>query len=127
MPEVLLGWPPGYGVAQLTALIGKSRALEMCLLGEPIAARKAHEWGLVHRLTAAGALLDEAHKWSEQLLALPADAMRETKRLLHVDEGLQPKTAFLADTAAYIRCLAGPDAQEGILAFQEKRAPKFGR
>ncbi|XZE53193.1 thioesterase, FlK family [Planctomycetaceae bacterium SH139] len=125
MPEILLGWPPGYGVAQLTALIGKSRALEMCLLGSPISARQAHQWGLVHRLTAANSLLAETQQWVDALLALPTDALRETKRLVHADEGLQPKTAFLADTAAYIRCLDQPAAREGITAFQQKRPPRY--
>jgi enoyl-CoA hydratase len=41
MPEIKLGWPPGYGIAQLTALVGKARALEMCLSGEAIAAARA--------------------------------------------------------------------------------------
>ena len=40
MPEIRLGWPPGYGIAQLTALIGKARALEMCMTGEPITATR---------------------------------------------------------------------------------------
>ena len=44
MPEIKLGWPPGYGIAQLTALVGKARALEFCLTGEPIAAARALEW-----------------------------------------------------------------------------------
>lgn len=127
MPEILLGWPPGYGVAQLTALVGKSRALEMCLTGEPINVQKALEYGLVHRITASGALMAEARKWADQLLKLPAAALRETKRLVHADEGLRPKTTFVADTAAYIRCLQQPDAQEGIAAFTEKRKPRFSQ
>ncbi len=125
MPEILLGWPPGYGIAQLTALIGKPRALEMCLLGEPITAQQARDYGLVHRLVPAGSLATAAEQWAEQLLRLPATALRETKRLLHADEGLQPKSAYLADTAAYIRCLQLPDAREGIAAFEAKRPPRF--
>ncbi len=125
MPEILLGWPPGYGIAQLTALIGKARAMEMCLLGEPITAQQARDIGLVHRLVSAGSLVAAAEQWAGQLLALPASALRETKRLLHADEGLQPKTAYLADTAAYIRCLQLPDAREGIAAFAAKRPPRY--
>lgn len=125
MPEVLRGWPPGYGVAQLTALVGKSRAMQMCLFGQPITARQALEFGLVQRVCPAATLMTEARQLAQQLLQLPPQALRETKRLVHVDEGLQPKTAFLADTAAYIRCLAEPDAREGIAAFKEKRPPRF--
>lgn len=125
MPEILLGWPPGYGIAQLTALIGKPRAMEMCLLGEPITAQQAREYGLVHRLVPAANLAIAALQWAEQLLRLPAEALRDTKRLVHADEGLQPKTAYLADTAAYVRCLQLPDAREGIAAFQAKRPPRY--
>lgn len=125
MPEILLGWPPGYGIAQLTALVGKTRALEMCLTGQPIAAQKALDYGLIHRLVPRVQVVVAAEQWAEQLLKLPAQALRETKKLIHADEGLQPKSAFLADTAAYVRCLELPDAKEGIAAFSEKRSPKF--
>jgi enoyl-CoA hydratase len=127
MPEIKLGWPPGYGIAQLTNLIGKSRALEMCLLGEPLSAQKAFEWGLVHELVPRGQLEKRSLAWAERLLKLPAEAMRQTKMLLHLDEGSQPKVAYRADTEAYIRCLQLDDATEGIRAFMEKRAAEFGR
>jgi len=125
MPEILLGWPPGYGIAQLTSLVGKGRAMEMCLTGKPINAQTALQYGLVQRLSPSGTLLANAKSWADELLAMPQEALRSTKHLLHVDEGLQPKTAFLADTAAYIRCLQNADAKEGIAAFKEKRKPKY--
>ncbi len=53
MPEIKLGWPPGYGISQLTNLVGKARALELCLTGDPISAKIAHEWGLVHEVVSA--------------------------------------------------------------------------
>ena len=56
---------------------------------------------------------------------MPAVALRETKRLIHLDEGAQPKVAHRADTEAYLRCLELRDAQEGIAAFSEKRPPRF--
>ena len=127
MPEIKLGWPPGYGIAQLTHLIGKARALEMCLLGEPIQAQRAFDWGLVHELVPRGQLVQRGQWWAERLIKLPAEAMRQTKMLVHLDEGSQPKVAYRADTEAYIRCLQMPDATEGIRAFIEKRPPNFGR
>ncbi|MFZ4467826.1 MAG: thioesterase, FlK family [Pirellula sp.] len=127
MPEIKLGWPPGYGIAQLTHLIGKARALEMCLLGEPIPAQRAFDWGLVHELVPRGQLVQRGQWWAERLIKLPAEAIRQTKMLVHLDEGSQPKVAYRADTEAYIRCLQMPDATEGIRAFIEKRPPNFGR
>lgn len=125
MPEIRLGWPPGYGIAQLTALVGKSRALELCLKGEPIAASRALEWRLVNEVVSGSALLKRGRQIAETMLQMPAVALRETKRLVHLDEGSQPKVAHRADTEAYLRCLAGADAREGLEAFSEKRKAKF--
>ena len=127
MPEICLGWPPGYGLAQLTALIGKSRALELCLFGKPISASTALEWGLANEVVPANSLPERGFALAERLLQLPAEALRQTKRLIHLDEGSQPKVAWHADTEAYIRCLQLPDAKEGLAAFAEKRPPKFNQ
>jgi enoyl-CoA hydratase len=125
MPEISLGWPPGYGIAQLTALVGKAHALELCLGGLPINASRAHEWGLVNTVVAGAMLRQHARALAARLLKLPAEALRETKRLIHADEGELPKVAHRADTEAYLRCLRLADAREGIAAFAEKRRPRF--
>ena len=125
MPEITLGWPPGYGVAQLTALVGKARALELCLKGEPISATQAHEWGLVNAVVPGAMLWQQARALAARLIELPAQAIRGTKRLIHADEGQLPKVTHRADTEAYLRCLGLPDAQEGMAAFAEKRKPRF--
>ena len=126
MPEIKLGWPPGYGLAQLTALVGKARALDLCLTGRQITAAEALQYGLLHEVVPTNRLLPATRDLATQLLALPAEALRETKRLIHADEGSGPKQAYLADTAGYIRCLELPAAQEGIAAFREKRPARFG-
>jgi enoyl-CoA hydratase len=125
MPEIRLGWPPGYGIAQLTALVGKAKALELCLLGEQWNARQAAEAGLVHQVVAQNQLLSRAKALAMKLLALPSVALRETKRVLHQDEGQAAKVAYLNDTAAYVQCWQLPAAREGIAAFCEKRPAKF--
>jgi enoyl-CoA hydratase len=125
MPEIKLGWPPGYGIAQLTALVGKARTLELCLTGEAITAAQALEWGLVNELVPGTTLMKSARQLAERLLLLPAEALRQTKRLIHLDEGQLPKVTHHADTEAYLRCLELPDAREGISAFVEKRSAKF--
>jgi enoyl-CoA hydratase len=125
MPEIKLGWPPGYGIAQLTALVGKARALELCLMGEAITATQALEWGLVNELVPGAMLMKSAQQLAERLLRLPAEALRQTKRLIHLDEGQLPKVTHRADTEAYLRCLELSDAREGIAAFVEKRPAKF--
>lgn len=125
MPEIRLGWPPGYGISQLTALVGKSRALEMCLTGSPISAQKALDWGLINEVVSSAMLISRGRQIAEQMLAMPAEALRKTKQIIHLDEGNLAKVTHRVDTEAYIRCLALPDAQEGIAAFVQKRPPKF--
>ncbi|HLX72284.1 MAG TPA: enoyl-CoA hydratase-related protein [Verrucomicrobiae bacterium] len=125
MPEIKLGWPPGYGIAQLMALIGKARALEMCLTGDAVTATQALEWGLTNELVPGAMLMKRAQQLAERLLLQPAEALRRTKRLIHSDEGQLPKLTHRADTEAYLRCLELPDAREGISAFVEKRPAKF--
>jgi enoyl-CoA hydratase len=126
MPEILLGWPPGYGIAQLTALVGKARALELCLTGKQITAQQALQYALVHEVVPLSRLMPSASALAQQLLDTPPGALQETKRIIHRDEGLQSKIAYYNDTAAYIRCLQTADAREGIAAFMEKRAARFG-
>jgi enoyl-CoA hydratase/carnithine racemase/predicted thioesterase len=125
MPEIKRGWPPGFGLAQLTALVGKARTLELCLTGEAITATQALEWGLVNELVPGTILMRSAQQLAERLLLLPAEALRQTKRVIHLDEGQLPKVTHHADTDAYLRCLELPDAREGIASFVEKRPSKF--
>jgi enoyl-CoA hydratase len=125
MPEIKRGWPPGFGIAQLTALVGKARALQMCLTGEDVSASQALEWGLINEIVSGTMLMKSAQQLAERLLLLPAEALRQTKRLIHLDEGQLPKVTHRADTEAYLRCLELPDAREGITAFVEKRPTKF--
>jgi enoyl-CoA hydratase len=125
MPEIKLGWPPGYGIAQLTALVGKARALEMCLTGDSITATQALEWGLINEILPGTMLMKSAQQLAGRLLLLPAEALRQTKRLIHLDAGNLPRVTHRADTEAYLRCLELPDAREGISAFVEKRSAKF--
>jgi hypothetical protein len=126
--EIKLGWPPGYGIAQLTALVGKSRALEMCLMGEPISDNKGRS---------------PNGDWSVRLfreLPSPSEACRSPKRRaldacrgvaeppnasIHLDEGSQPKVAHCAAERVDPAASSFRTPQEGIEAFIEKRTPRF--
>ncbi len=125
MPEVCLGWPPGYGLAQLVGLIGKARALELCLTGKQISAQQALQYGLVNEVVPLARIGAAAHELADELLAQPIHALRLTKQLMHSHEPVQSKMGYLADTAGYIECLGRPDAKEGIAAFTGKRKPHF--
>lgn len=125
MPEILLGWPPGYGLSQLTAVAGKATAIDLCLTGRQVDADEARRLGLVHQVVPPVRLAATVDELTKQLLATPAQALRETKARLHADQPWQANSAYLSDTEAYIRCLSTPDAREGIAAFGAKRKPRF--
>jgi len=80
---VKLGLIPGDGGCWfLQRAVGYSKAAEMALTGEPIDAREALACGLVSRVTAHDALLDEALGLAQRIAANPPDAVRMAKRLL---------------------------------------------
>lgn len=94
-------------------------------MGEPISATLALEWGLVSEVVPGASLTKRGMQLAERMLQMPAEALRAVKRLVHLDEGSQPKVAHRADTDAYVRCLQMDDAREGIQAFIDKRDPRF--
>src|SRR5207248_770655 len=86
-PEILLGIIPGAGGTQrLPRLIGAARAKDLVLSGRQVSAAEAHRIGLVDRVVAAGALLDEALAWGAQFAAGAVVAQGLAKRA--IDGGL---------------------------------------
>lgn len=118
LPEITLGWPPAYGIHRLIRLLGEARAREMILSGRQFDAEEALRIGLVNRVVPAGALLEAALAWAEELACLPESGIRAAKRVLA--EIVGPPRA--GEARAFAACLAGGEAQSRIRAFLEKRA-----
>src|SRR5664279_1158282 len=69
-PEVKLGLLPGYGGTQrLPRLVGRGRALELLLAGEPVTAAEAHRIGLVNAVVSQAELLNYCRAWLGRVLA----------------------------------------------------------
>ena len=124
-PEIKLGLIPGYGGTQrLPRVIGEARALEMILTGRTLDAEEAHRIGLVHRLIegdpieAGLAFARELTRYSLPVLALARSAVSRALDV-PIHEGLKIE----ADVATLAYQTA--DAEEGMAAFVEKRAPVF--
>jgi enoyl-CoA hydratase len=84
-PHLRVGLVPGDGGVVLWPLLaGLPAARAYLLTGDRVPAAAAHRLGLVHRVVPAGALLAEAHRFAERVAALPAAAVRDTKRALNL-------------------------------------------
>ena len=125
-PEVKLGIVPGYGGTQrLPRLVGRGRAMELLLSGEPIAAAEAYRIGLVNAVVPQSELLDYSRAWLAKVLAngplavgLAMDAV-DTGLSCGLDEGLR------FEAAAFGLSVATEDRREGTRAFLEKRRAAF--
>ena len=114
--------PDGGMTWLLPRLVGLARARELALLAEPLPAEKALEWGLINRVVDDARLLDEAKALALRLADGPA-ALPLTRKLFWDTEGHE---AQLAREAKMQECAgATDDFAEGLMAFQQKREPKF--
>jgi len=125
-PEVKLGITPGAGGTQrLPRLVGLGRAMELILTGDPIDAAEAHRIGLVNRVVAPEALMDEAKKLAATIAERPKLAVQYAKEAV-----LRQADGSLAEGLAhesYLHALScgTADKAEGVAAFLAKRDPKF--
>jgi enoyl-CoA hydratase len=125
-PEVKLGLIPGYGGTQrLPRLVGRGRALELLLAGEPITAAEAHRIGLVNAVVPPAQLLPYCRAWLGRVLAHAPVALALV--LEAVDAGLSVglEQGLRLEAAAFGVCAATEDCREGMRAFLEKRKPAF--
>lgn len=109
----------------LPRLVGLGRAMEMCMTGRKVGADEALQIGLVNKVVAADALLDETRAVAAHLANLPGKGLALTKKLLnqsfeHDLKSQLAAEAFAQDTAGKTR-----DHFEGVTAFIEKRKPQF--
>jgi enoyl-CoA hydratase len=125
-PEINLGVLPGAGGTQrLTRAVGKAIAMDMILTGRMIGAREALGLGLVARVVAREAWLDEAKRVAGEIAAKGPIAVRLAKEA--VDQAFEvPLSAGVEfERRAFYLARASEDATEGLTAFVEKRAADF--
>jgi len=125
-PEVNLGLLPGYGGTQrATRLLGEGWAMYLCLTGEMIDAPEALRIGLVQRVTAPEALLDEAQRIAALIAAKGPLAVAAAKRAIVDGAGLPLSEGLALEALRFGSVVATEDFREGTRAFLDKRAPSF--
>jgi len=125
-PEVKLGLIPGYaGTQRLPRLVGRGRALEMVLSGEPVSAAEAYRIGLVNQVVPAQDLIATAEKLAQKILAnAPLAVKFALEAVNHGLEMTQAEGQFL-EANLFGLCCTTADMKEGTRAFLEKRPARF--
>ncbi len=122
-PGVRIGLFCTTPMVALSRVIGRKRALEMLLTGEPIDAHRAADWGLVNRVVAEAQLRSETRKLAERIANASDLVVALGKQAFYTQIDLdQPKAYGYAKEVMSMNSLAH-DAQEGISSFLEKRSP----
>jgi 2-(1,2-epoxy-1,2-dihydrophenyl)acetyl-CoA isomerase len=117
--------PDGGSTFLVPVAVGKARALEMALLGDPVTAEQALEWGLVNRVVPDGELMDEARGLARKLASGPTLSYANSKRALNnslmqiMDDQLELEAQIQGEMTK------SGDFIEGVSAFVQKREPEF--
>ena len=127
-PEIQLGCFPPVAVTALAALVGQKRAADLILTGRTITGSEAAQIGLATAAVSHQQLLPAIDEALGRLVKLSPVALAITKKAIyawdsiHFDKGLAR-----AEKIYFDGLMKTHDAQEGIRAFMEKRAPQWKR
>lgn len=124
LPEVKRGLVAGGGgVLRLTERVPYHVAMEWVLTGELVSAARAHEVGLVNRLTADGGAREGALERARTIAANGPLAVRASKQIMKAARDWTAAEAFERQQPMIESVRSSEDAAEGAAAFTEKRAP----
>lgn len=112
------------GVAVVRA-VGRKRALEMLLTGDPIDAPTAAEWGLVNRVVPDADVAAETRALLERATRGSTSSKAEGKRAFYAQADLDTAGAYAYATEVMAATSQSPDGQESMRSFVEKRRPNF--
>jgi len=117
----------GGGVQLLSRILGRAKALEFILPGEQWTAEAARAIGLVTAVHAQAELSEAAVSFARRFLRCSPISIAETKRALYRCEAATAEEADRIALDSVAAVASGPEWQEGMSAFTEKRSPSFRR
>lgn len=109
----------------LPRLVGTARALGLALLGEPLPAEQAAQWGLIWRCVDDADLMAEAEKLAKRLSIAPTRALMETRQAIHLAAHNSFGQQLRHERNRQRELGFEHDFLEGIAAFKQKRKPEF--
>jgi len=126
LTEITLGIIPGCGGTQnLPRAAGVRRAKEVLYTGTPFDAEEGFAWGVVNQVCAPDALLPAALATAQRIADNAPLAVRQAKRAVDLGVGVDRTTGLGIEIEAYNRLVPTEDRHEGVLAFNEKRKPRY--
>jgi len=117
--------PDGGSTASVAASVGRSRAMRMALLAEPLTGREAYDAGLVSHLVDDDALETVVGEVTAQLASGAPLGLAATKRAVNAATFAGLDDALERERTGQTILLGTSDAAEGMLAFAERRRPDF--
>ena len=109
------------------ALMGRAKAAEKLLLGDPMTGAEAVELGIANAVLPAAEVLPHARRVAERFNTMPPAAVRETKKLMTRTQRAAIIEAIGVEAEVFGRQLRSEEAREAFTAFFEKRRPDFSR
>ncbi len=126
LPEALVGrMPLDGGMTLLQRQIPFRQAMGMMLTGQRITARRALELGLVNEVVSRAELDAAVGRWTAAILACAPLSLKAIKQVVRQTATLSPTQAQAVRLPALVAALQSQDADEGVLAFQQKRKPEW--
>ena len=111
------------GIAILPRRIPYMWAMGLLLTGKRIKADEAFRFGLVNEVAPSAGLDEAVERWVADILACAPLSVRAIKQMVRAGAGLSAQDAQMLRLPALVKALKSTDQEEGVRAFQEKRAP----
>jgi cyclohexa-1,5-dienecarbonyl-CoA hydratase len=125
-PEIKLGCYPPVAAVALPALVGQKRAVELILTGHQISGDEAVAIGLGNRSARAEELDALVQQTLAELRQLSPVALAHAKKSVYAWDAIHFDKGLARAEKIYLEELASTeDAREGIMAFLEKRPPRW--
>jgi enoyl-CoA hydratase/carnithine racemase len=124
-PGVDIGLFCSTPMVALSRNLSHKPAMEMLLTGEPVTAERARELGLVNRVVPPEKLTAETMALAAKIAAKPYATVKIGKEAFYHQREMALAEAYDYATKVMTQNMLGAEAEEGICAFLEKRAPKW--